>query len=171
MSEERLDEKSLYIPYDFYEDRRIRFKKRLDAMLEFAFSETDCRNNQLLKYFGQPTGKPCGLCDVCKSRLDSPVTDKRLAEIKKDIIMLLKKNPQYLGEIQLTLEIKEDIVNSIVKDLLTREEVLYLDDGRLALHRRYITSFLIGSILRKVLLCTELKILSLIMQKQLYRFS
>jgi ATP-dependent DNA helicase RecQ len=132
-TEERLDEKALHIPFEDYEARKNRFKHRLDAMVEYAFSEHDCRNNLILKYFGQPTSKPCGACDVCRSRLENTLTNEKLTDLKKDIILLLRKNPQYLGEIQETLEIKEDLLNSIITEFLEEEKLVHLDDGRLAL--------------------------------------
>jgi len=136
MTEERLDEKSIHISYESYNDRKTRFKNRLDAMLSYAFSEDVCRNNLILKYFGKPTGTPCGLCDVCKSRLDDEDTPQRMQQTKKDILALLKENPLYLGEIQLALEKKENIINAIVEELLTEEFVRYLEDGRITLTKK-----------------------------------
>ncbi len=136
MTEERLDEKSIHISYEFYNDRKTRFKKRLDSMLQYAFNEEECRNNLILKYFGKPTGTPCGACDVCKSRLEDDNTPERLAQTKNDIMNLLRNNPQYLGEIQLSLDIKENIVNTLMEELLEEEIVYFLEDGRVALNKK-----------------------------------
>ena len=135
MTEERLDEKSVHISFDVYNERKTRFKNRLDAMLTYSFTDTVCRNNLILTYFGKPSGTPCGLCDVCRARLEDEETPVRLQQTKKDILGLLKENPLYLGEIQLTLEKKEDIINSIIEELLEEEKVCYLEDGRVALTR------------------------------------
>ena len=136
MTEERLDEKSVHIPFEFYNDRKERFKKRLESMLNYAFSNEDCRNNLILKYFGKETGKPCGSCDICKSRLEDEYTPERLNQTKNDILMLLKNNPLYLGEIQLSLDKKEDIINTLIDELLETEIVQYLDDGRISLTKK-----------------------------------
>jgi ATP-dependent DNA helicase RecQ len=132
-TEERLDKKQLHIPYDYYYDRRERFRKRLDAMIDYAFNTDDCRNNLLLKYFAQPTHEPCKSCDVCKSRLDDNLPEKRVRSLQEEILNILRTNPIYLGELQLNLEVKEDIINTIISDLLAIEKVYYLDDGRIAL--------------------------------------
>lgn len=131
--EERLDDKSLHISYESYQERKERYEKRMNAMLEYALSVDNCRNNLLLKYFGQAPGKPCGECDVCKSRLEDETSPERLEQIKNELLELLSLNPQYLGELQETLEIKEQTIESIVRTLLDQEKVHYLEDGRLSL--------------------------------------
>lgn len=131
--EERLDEKTLHISHEFIADRQKRYKARLDAMLEFAYSDSECRNNLLLKYFGQPVNKPCGACDICKSRLDNETTPERIRQLKEQVIDLLEKNPAYFGELQMNLEIKEESLNQIIHFLSEDEKIKYLPDGRLSL--------------------------------------
>lgn len=132
-TEERLDEKSLHFSYESYRERKERYEYRMNAMLEYALSTDECRNNFLLKYFGQSPGKPCGQCDVCKSRLEDETTPERIEQIKNDLLELLKQNPQYLGELQDALEVKEKTVDSIIRILLDEEKVYYLEDGRLSI--------------------------------------
>jgi ATP-dependent DNA helicase RecQ len=131
--EERLDDKSLHIHYNKYMERKERYEKRMNAMLEYALSNDSCRNNLLLKYFGQPPGKPCGECDVCKSRLEDETSSERIEQIKNELLELLSLNPQYLGELQETLEVKEKTIDKIIRTLLEQEKIHYLDDGRLAI--------------------------------------
>ncbi len=137
-TEERLDEKSLYISHEFYVERKKRYEQRVHAMLDYAFNTDECRNNLLLEYFGLKKSKPCGHCDVCKSRLEDDNVASRLEELSSEVFELLKKNAQYLGEILLILEIKEDTLNRIVRLLLEQEKIIYLKDGRLAVsHKNY----------------------------------
>jgi ATP-dependent DNA helicase RecQ len=132
-TEERVEEKSLHISYENYQGRKERYEGRMNAMLEYALSSDNCRNNLLLKYFGQPPGKPCGHCDVCKSRLEDETSPERLEQIKSELLELLKQNPQYLGELQEALEVKENTIDSLIRKLLDEEKVYYLHDGRLSL--------------------------------------
>jgi ATP-dependent DNA helicase RecQ len=132
--EERLDEKSLHISHEFITEKRNRYKKRLDAMLHFAFSNNECRNNLLLKYFGQPVSKPCGACDICKSRLENNNSPERKKQIKIELLDILSQNPAYLGELQIALEIKEENLNEIVRELSEEEKIRYLPDGRLSVN-------------------------------------
>ncbi|MEN8227241.1 MAG: ATP-dependent DNA helicase RecQ [Bacteroidota bacterium] len=65
--EERLDEKNLLISSERYHFRKERYEKRIREMLRYASSETLCRNQFLLSYFGQLDALRCGRCDVCRS--------------------------------------------------------------------------------------------------------
>jgi ATP-dependent DNA helicase RecQ len=132
-SEERLEENMLLLSYEYIRERKTRYEQRLNAMLGYAFSAGECRNNLLLKYFGQAPENPCGQCDVCKSRLEDESTPERRKQITGLLLESLKLNPQYLGELQLNLEIKEQLMDQIVQELLAEEKIYYLDDGRLAL--------------------------------------
>jgi ATP-dependent DNA helicase RecQ len=64
--EERLDDKNLLIAPDRYNFRKERYEKRIGEMLRYASSETICRNQFLLSYFGQLDSPRCGRCDVCR---------------------------------------------------------------------------------------------------------
>jgi ATP-dependent DNA helicase RecQ len=64
--EERLDDKNLLISPDRYKFRKERYEKRIGEMLRYASSDTICRNQFLLSYFGQLDSPRCGRCDVCR---------------------------------------------------------------------------------------------------------
>jgi len=67
-TEERLDEKSLYISKENYEFRKKRYLERIQAMLHYATSNSKCRSQILLSYFGDKNPDRCGQCDVCTRR-------------------------------------------------------------------------------------------------------
>ncbi len=46
-------------------DRRDRAK--LKAMVELCYDDKACRQEQILKYFGESESTPCGTCDVCRA--------------------------------------------------------------------------------------------------------
>ena len=46
-------------------DRRDRSK--LKAMIELCYDDKACRQEQILRYFGETESAPCGTCDVCKA--------------------------------------------------------------------------------------------------------
>ncbi len=58
-------QKEVYIPKAFYEERLTRYVNRQSAMLAYAEQRTECRQQFLLRYFGEETPHPCGRCDVC----------------------------------------------------------------------------------------------------------
>jgi ATP-dependent DNA helicase RecQ len=47
--------------------------RRLETVADYATS-TDCRAVFLRRYFGEPDGEPCKLCDVCRGRGKRPAT-------------------------------------------------------------------------------------------------
>lgn len=46
-------------------DRRDRSK--LKAMVELCYDDKACRQEQILRYFGESESTPCGSCDVCRA--------------------------------------------------------------------------------------------------------
>ncbi|MFN8208366.1 MAG: RecQ family zinc-binding domain-containing protein [Bacteroidales bacterium] len=70
-TEERLDEKALFISHENYHRRLERFEQRLNAMVNYAEETTKCRSQYLLSYFGDHTPERCGKCDTCLKKNDS----------------------------------------------------------------------------------------------------
>lgn len=50
-----------------YELLRSRYRERVDAMETYASMTDECRQQYLLRYFGQDESAPCGHCDVCRA--------------------------------------------------------------------------------------------------------
>jgi ATP-dependent DNA helicase RecQ len=89
-TEERLDEKSLYISKENYEFRKSRYIERIDAMLHYASSSNKCRSQILLNYFGDKNPDRCGQCDVCTRRNELDLSkyefDLILDELKEKLL-------------------------------------------------------------------------------------
>ncbi len=60
-------------------DRRDRAK--LKAMVELCYDDKACRQEQILRYFGETESTPCGTCDVCKAEGVQPPREGTLEEI------------------------------------------------------------------------------------------
>ena len=67
LTRSREPERDIILPKAIYEERRTQMARRLDAMKRFLFSDTDCRTNTLLAYFGETPSTPCGHCDICRA--------------------------------------------------------------------------------------------------------
>ena len=90
-TEERLDDKSLYISKENYEFRKNRYIERINAMLHYASSNNKCRSQLLLSYFGDKNPDRCGQCDVCTRR-----NELDLSKYEFDLILdKLKEKLQY----------------------------------------------------------------------------
>ena len=70
----RLDKEEVLIPHTVYEDRKQRDETRSNAIIDYAYDDSECRMVKLLNYFGEQNVKPCGKCDVCLSKAEKPVS-------------------------------------------------------------------------------------------------
>lgn len=77
--------KRLEFPRAIYEEQRRRMELRIEAMRDFMFSDSECRVNRMLRYFGEKPQQPCGQCDVCRSKRKSPEPE---ASLQKSILYL-----------------------------------------------------------------------------------
>lgn len=66
----REEPKYVQIGKDIYERRRDMMKTRIEAMIDYAQSRTGCRENKMLRYFGEETNHTCGRCDLCRDKKD-----------------------------------------------------------------------------------------------------
>ena len=90
-TEERLDDKSLYITKESYDFRKNRYIERINAMLHYASSNNKCRSQILLSYFGDKNPERCGQCDVCTRR-----NELDLSKYEFDLILdKIKEKLQY----------------------------------------------------------------------------
>ncbi|MCM1449958.1 MAG: RecQ family ATP-dependent DNA helicase [Clostridiales bacterium] len=64
----RVENRHVVIPVSIYEERLESMKKRIESMIKFAFSDSGCRNDILLRYFGETPSGNCGKCDYCRSK-------------------------------------------------------------------------------------------------------
>lgn len=67
-TEERLDEKNLYISPATYGERKKRYIQKLNAMVEYAKASHKCRSQMIRSYFGEENPDRCGICDNCQER-------------------------------------------------------------------------------------------------------
>lgn len=89
-TEERLEDKSLYISKENYDFRKTRYIDRINSMLQYASSNNKCRSQILLNYFGDNKPQRCGQCDVCTRRNELDLSkyefDLILDKLKKKLL-------------------------------------------------------------------------------------
>lgn len=68
----RVLSQDIYLPPDAYETRKTEYVKRIEAMQQYVEGNDECRSLFLLRYFGEESSRPCGLCDVCRPWSPSP---------------------------------------------------------------------------------------------------
>lgn len=84
-TEERLDDKNIRFSPENYRYRKDRYQQRLNAILDYA-NTPQCRNQQLLAYFGEKIDRQCGVCDVCLEKSDLDLTNFEFNSIKNEIL-------------------------------------------------------------------------------------
>lgn len=87
----RLDACHIRLADEIYKDKRERFKKRTDAIIDYCMDTHTCRSRMLLAYFGERSSRNCMLCDVCLQRTQTPL---RYGDLSDMVECLLR----YLGE-------------------------------------------------------------------------
>ncbi len=66
--EERIDPDNLRIDEQRYGHLKAGARHRIDTMIAYCERDTDCRSQQLLRYFGELEAPECGICDVCRKK-------------------------------------------------------------------------------------------------------
>ena len=125
----RVDLKYLRLHQEIYDTRKEEALTKMDAVINYAFSNDICRSQLLLAYFGD-SNTDCGVCDVCLSKKrDKKLNSKQLKEIQNDIISLLQNKPLETSEliIKLATKHKEKNIRNMVQWLLD-ENIIKLNE-------------------------------------------
>lgn len=127
---ERVDSAQLHISQSVYEERKERYKKRIQAMIDYVTTDTVCRSRMLLHYFGEKNEHNCGVCDTCLSRLHHEKDDTFVKDIKKRILVLTEEKPCTPADIATQLQEDKNIVTQAIRELL-EEHKLKSENGLL----------------------------------------
>ena len=122
----REEPKHLLFPRAVYEDLRQRMSERIEAMINYAYGDTGCRERMLLGYFGERSADECGHCDLCidrRKRGDHTPTD-----VQQGILYMASLRPRRLEEFLDTLSFPRDEIISMLSFLVDEGFVEHLDD-------------------------------------------
>ncbi len=97
--------------------------KNIDTMLAYLKNDTLCRNQYLLRYFGEKKEK-CGQCDVCLIAVPLDVSVIELA--KEAILQQLKMSPQTSRKLIIEVLYKEEVIFNALQELL-EDEIITLN--------------------------------------------
>lgn len=122
---ERVERHHLQILPSVYEERKERYEKRIEAMLDYVTNDTVCRSRMLLHYFGESNEHNCGECDTCirlRNQKNSDRTStKKLAEQILQTLSGQTMTPTALAE-HIPVE-KEDLTEALHR-LLDENKVI-----------------------------------------------
>ncbi len=112
----REEARDVLIPIAVYEDLKKRMIQRIDAVVNYAFGNVDCRENTMLRYFGENKTDACGHCDVCIDRRKR--TDHTPADVQEGILYMAQVKPRKAREFVDTLSFPADEVYSTLAFLV-----------------------------------------------------
>lgn len=128
---ERQETDRIYLSREVYEDRKESYRRRIEAMIEYAESENKCRSRMLLHYFGEKNEHNCGQCDVCLQHHHSGLRQSQFNEISRQIRSLLEIESLSLQELKNRMgDVPEEQLTKVVSYLLS-EEIIRQENGRL----------------------------------------
>lgn len=128
--EERLDEKALYLSPEYYEERKERYTKKIEAVLDYA-NNNKCRSKTLLEYFGQKNAPECGNCDVCRKRNEIGLSNYEFNKISEKLSRLVSYEPITIDKLVESIPFDENKVIKTIQLKIDRSEIKYNNAGML----------------------------------------
>ena len=129
-SKERIHVSRLKISKENYELRKADYLKRINSVLFYATSDTKCRSQILLEYFGENDSPKCGHCDVCKTVESMQLTQFEFDTLSKQIKQLISK-PCTLENLLLEIEGDQQKMRHIVRWLIDNNKIVFRIDNKL----------------------------------------
>ena len=122
----REEPKHVLIPKAVYEDLRQRMSDRIEAIINYAYGDTGCRERMLLGYFGETQNEDCGHCDLCVDRRKRG--DHTPNDVQQGILYMAGLRPRRLEEFLNTLSFPRDEIVAMLSFLVDEGFVEHLDD-------------------------------------------
>ncbi len=119
-TQKRVDKEHMVFRPEIYEDRKEQLEQRINAMINYAENDSDCRSEILLHYFGESETHPCGHCDNCtgKETDDLPKDDYR----KKILQLVSDGKGHLLTELETILNDSSNM-QDVLREMIQEEEI------------------------------------------------
>ena len=114
---------NLSLSKNFLNFKRVKNEKA-KQLINYVNQKTECRNINILSYFGEHKSEKCKNCDNCNMGLKIKNNSKKVVE--DAIIFLLNyesKSPSFIYK-QLEEVIEKERLNSILKKMILEESIL-----------------------------------------------
>ncbi|MBQ9821549.1 MAG: RecQ family zinc-binding domain-containing protein [Muribaculaceae bacterium] len=105
---------------------RDRMSQRVEATINYAYSDAGCRERMLLGYFGERADEDCGHCDLCIDRRKRG--DHQPQDVQQGILYMAGLRPRRIDEFINTLSFPRDEVINMLSFLVDEGFVEHLDD-------------------------------------------
>jgi ATP-dependent DNA helicase RecQ len=135
LTEERLKKKSIYLSKDQYKERKELFSKQVKKVLEYAETETKCRSQILLEYFGEDNAYRCGICDVCTRRNELELSKYEFDVILEELKKILKNKATRIDEIIERIEYPKNKILKVIDWLADNRKIIKEGEDRFKWHK------------------------------------
>jgi ATP-dependent DNA helicase RecQ len=128
---ERIDISKVVISKESYAERKDLYTKQVDAVIHYASSDSRCRNQLLLSYFGENDTTRCGACDVCLKLNETGMSNLEFDRIVNDVQIELKKVSLMQHELFFKMTGNEDHIQIVIRWLLDNGKIVLRIDQKL----------------------------------------
>jgi len=101
-------------------------KDNVESILAYINNDKECRNRQLLRYFGEKKKENCTKCDVCIR--SEKIGDNAIQIVKQEILELLIEKQRSSRKIIELLPFEESIILNVLRTLL--------EDGNISINTK-----------------------------------
>jgi ATP-dependent DNA helicase RecQ len=122
----REEAKHVLIPISVYEDLRERMSQRVEATINYAYSDKGCRERMLRSYFGETVPEDCGHCDLCIDRRKRE--DHVPEDVQQGLLYMAGQRPRRLEDFLSTLSFRRGEVIAMLSFLVDEGYIEHLDD-------------------------------------------
>ncbi|MDQ3141580.1 MAG: RecQ family ATP-dependent DNA helicase [Bacteroidota bacterium] len=122
---ERLRSTELVIDEKWLTERKSVYKQKIEGMLAYL-DERQCRQVNILKYFGEEKAEICGKCDLCLQRKNAAPDFLVMKKWRQEILILLEKNGKIsLRECYQRFPSNKKLwVDHLLKEMIGEEEIV-----------------------------------------------
>ena len=131
----RVETSLLQIPPAVYEERKERYERRINAMLDYVSNESVCRSRILLRYFGEQNEHSCGQCDTCIGLRNGKAFDAGTltdGEVSESICRMLDVQPLTPDLLAKRIRANQERLSAALHRLMDEHRITVVDG---VLHR------------------------------------
>jgi ATP-dependent DNA helicase RecQ len=128
-TEERVDVDNLHISKKNYRDRKERFERRMQSVLDYADQDKRCRSQYLVAYFGERDSRVCGQCDVCMEEKNLGLSSYEFALAVEEIRDMIINESMSLEKLVENISLEEEKAIRVVQWLLENNKLTRNQDN------------------------------------------
>lgn len=132
--QERLDKSHILIDKKYLSARKKIHKTKIDAVIQYAYTDGRCRSRMLLQYFGEEAETDCGHCDYCLKHKDPELKEKRNIRIQEEVKKMLAASPLEISKILKNVNVPDERETlEVIRLMVDNGTIQWIGDNSLQL--------------------------------------